>query len=485
MKSLPPLLVSFLALTGAAMADARPGETEIEFAPRNGEPVTAYQGQFQVPENRADPDSRMIEIGYVRFPAATDTPGAPIIYLAGGPGGTGTGTARGPRFPLFMAMRQHGDVYAYDQRGTGLSDNDLPPCTSSVPAPHEVVVSDADWAALNIEAARDCREIWTGLGIDVRGYTTLESARDLDALRQHIGADQISLWSISYGSHLAMAAIDLMYDRLDRVIMASAEGLDQTVKLPERTLAYFERLQAAINSQPAAAARYPDIVDMMLRVQARLHAEPMRLEIPNEDGTSWTFILQRSFLQAATGGLIADPGRIPLLLELYAGLDSGDATVATALIGQFVDQHEGLTFRLMPLIMDRASGISPERLARFEDTFSSSPVGAYLNAPMPQLLPFATDIDLGDDFRSGPHGDTPVLLLTGTLDGRTYPQGQVEALAGMSDVHQITIINAGHNLFMVSPEVGDAMHQFMRGEDGLPETITVDLPDFTASPFGR
>jgi pimeloyl-ACP methyl ester carboxylesterase len=91
------------------------------FTGPNGVKVEAERGTFEVPENRKDPNSRKIKIGFVRFKSASATPGDPIVYLAGGPGGTGVGTAQGPRFPIFMALREVADVIAYDQRGTGLS----------------------------------------------------------------------------------------------------------------------------------------------------------------------------------------------------------------------------------------------------------------------------------------------------------------------------------------------------------------------------
>jgi len=104
---------------------------------------------------------------------------------------------------------------------------------------------------------------------------------------------------------------------------------------------------------------------------------------------------------------------------------------------------------------------------------------------MPQLNEAIPGLDLGPDFRRGPTGDTPLLLLTGTLDGRTYPQSQREAVAGLSTVTQVTVVNAGHNLFMTSPDVAEAMHAFMRGEPVASEEIVIDLPDFLANPFER
>jgi pimeloyl-ACP methyl ester carboxylesterase len=73
----------------------------------------------------------------------------------------------------------------------------------------------------------------------------------------------------------------------------------------------------------------------------------------------------------------------------------------------------------------------------------------------------------------------PTLLLSGTLDGRTYPESQREAVAGLDRLQAITVVNAGHNLFMTSPEVTTAIERFMRGEPLQSPRITVPLPDFT------
>ena len=484
------LLMAGLALIAApalalAQSGPRPGEVEIEFTPGNGDPVTAYQGHFEVPEYRADPNTRMIELGYVRFPATTNNPGSPIIYLSGGPGGTGTGTARGPRFPLFMDMRQHADVYAFDQRGTGLSDNDIPVCVSSVAETVAQAVTDAEWAVSRQRAAVECAAFWADQGIDLRGYTTMESVHDLSDLRRHLGADRISLWGISYGSHLALAALNTIDAELDRVIIASAEGLDQTVKLPSRTAAYFQRLQDAINAQPAVAAAYPDVVGLMHRVHDRLDEAPVLLDIPQADGSTTAFMLQRRDVQALAGGALADPTNVGLVLALYSELDRGEYVIMTALIQRFMEIRETIDFRAMPLAMDRASGITEERLALFNAQLRQSPIGAFLNAPMPQLLPVLTELDLGNNFRTQLSGETPVLLLTGTLDGRTYIEGQAEAVQGLSNVTQIMIHNAGHNLFMLSPDIQSVMHAFMQDEAVADSDIWLDAPDFLANPFAQ
>src|SRR5687768_12983858 len=92
------LLVVFANALCAAPATFKPHE----FKAQDGTVVQAELGEFQVPENRTKPGSRNITIRFVRFKSTAAKPGAPIVYLAGGPGGSGIGTASGSRFPLFM-----------------------------------------------------------------------------------------------------------------------------------------------------------------------------------------------------------------------------------------------------------------------------------------------------------------------------------------------------------------------------------------------
>ena len=482
-----PALIAALVLALAAptfmpaAAHAAPNDEAITFEARSGEAVDAYRGSLSVPMNRSDPDSAMIELAYVRFPAITDTPGSPIIYLSGGPGGSGIDTATGERFPLFMAMRQHGDVIAFDQRGTGQSEKPSV-CTSNVTIGNMERVSTADIADRYRMATRECAAFWEAEGVDLRGFNTVESAMDLSDLRKHLGAEQISLWSISYGSHLSLAALAAIPDELDRVIMAATEGLDQTVKLPVRTLGYFARLQSAVDAQPEAAALYPDILGLMERVHAKLDAEEVVVSVPTRDGGTYDILLQTHTLQQFSSGLIADPQYAAVMLMMYRQLDQGDTTMAKFILQRFASPAEAITLSAMSLAMDRASGITPARMKAYEEQVSASPTGTYLNFPMPQLLSELEEIDLGPNFRDGPFGDTPVLMLTGTLDGRTYPEAHLEATAGLSNVQQIVVDNVGHNLFMNSPAVGEAMHTFMRGEPAASNRIFVDAPDFAKLP---
>ena len=473
------LAATMLLMTCACAAEiaAEPESPEVSFTFKSGsgEETEAFRGEFTVPENRANPDGRQLTINYVRFASTAANPGAPIVYLAGGPGGSGIETAKGRRFSLFMAMREFGDVIALDQRGTGASDQ-TPRCRSSVFLPPDQALRDTQYVQLHLDSIAECEAFWKSEGIDLNGYTTLENAADLDDLRAHLGAEKITLWGISYGSHLALTALKTMGERIDRVIIASAEGLDQTVKLPARTDAYFDRLQAAINTDPTAAAMMPDIKALIARVHARVENAPLTISLPQKDGTAIDLVVDRITLQTISSAMIADPQNAVRLIWIYLAMDAGDTAPLAQLLGYFYEPGEPISWSAMSLAMDVASGISNERLALVNEQAKTALLRDYLNFPMPQARGTIGGLDLGEEFRNGPVSDVPTLLFSGTLDGRTYPESQIEATAGLTNLTKVTVINAGHNLFMTSPEVTKTIQAFMRGEAVKDGEIEIALP---------
>ena len=90
------ILATFLASASSATAQSKAGDLKIQpyvFENSRGEKVDAERGILRVPENRSDPQSNLIELALVRFKSTAKNPGPPIVYLAGGPGGSGTGAA--------------------------------------------------------------------------------------------------------------------------------------------------------------------------------------------------------------------------------------------------------------------------------------------------------------------------------------------------------------------------------------------------------
>ncbi|WP_206099644.1 alpha/beta hydrolase [Rheinheimera riviphila] len=467
-------------------------ETPIQFTAGNGESIAAFSGFFMVPENRQRAGSRQLKLHYVRFPAHTDQPGSPVVYLAGGPGGSGIHTAKGPRYPLFTGLSQHADVIALDQRGTGLSA-DMPNCVSKVVVPvthskDQQPLDEPKFSALHQQATQECSQFWQQQGADVLGYTTVQNALDLDDLRQHLGANKLTLWGISYGTHLALAASKIMPERLDKLILASVEGLDQTVKLPAQTSLYLQRVQQLIALDPAQQALWPDIAALMQQVLTQLKRTPIELNLPQADGKTSPFLFQSLHLQLLTSMSLADPNqRLGQLLQLYQGLQAQPEAmkpILTELIssGIFDGFAAGpIQLRLMPLMTDLASGISPKRQLLFNQQQPSALIGGMLNFPMPQLNGSIPGLDLGEAFRQEATHAIPTLVFSGTLDGRTYLAEQQQAVAGLTAKQLVTVRYGGHNLLESSPQVLKLIQQFLASGKVDKHLIELPIPDLQLS----
>ncbi|MEP7210609.1 MAG: alpha/beta fold hydrolase [Alphaproteobacteria bacterium] len=448
--------------------------TPSTFTARDGTKVEAELGKFQVPENRKNPASRKITIAFVRFPSTSAHPGNPIVYLAGGPGGSGVGTAQGARFSLFMKLREVADVIALDQRGTNLS-NDLPAChPANAPTPDQPAIR-ANIVSYYRTGIAGCFDWWKKQGFDIDGYTTVQSADDIEDLRRALGVAKVNLWGISYGSHLGLAMMKYHSGSIGRAVLAGIEGLDETVKMPADTDAYFARLQAVIDSEPKAKAAYPDLAALMRRVHAKLNATPVHGTFtPKGADKPVTVTFDGFAVQLITSGSNADPSAIARLPQLYLALDNGiNGPTAQILYDQFLASPP--VFYGMPEAMDLASGVSPPRLAEIERQAKTGVLGDALNFPMPQVADIRPGIDLGESFRAPFSSPVPTLFISGTLDGRTSPYAAKVIAARFSKGQRLIVENGGHNIYEADPRIADAVLAWFRGQP-VAATVHFDPP---------
>jgi pimeloyl-ACP methyl ester carboxylesterase len=471
-------LFAALALTLACAARAEDLQvTPYEFKASDGTLVAAERGTFTVPEHRGVASSRSLKLSFVRFAATGQKKGPPIVYLAGGPGGSGVDAARGRRFPVFMAMREFGDVIALDQRGTGMS-NDAPVCKPQKAFPSDQLLTSESAGAFYRGLAQDCVAFWKSKGVDIAGYTTVENAADIDELRRQLGAEKVVLWGISYGTHLALAFLKQFPDRVDRAVLSSIEGLDETVKVPAETDAFIARLQKAIDLDPAAAQAYPDLAGTIRRVQKRLEDKPVKVPVKGADGKDVEMTFGKFDTQLAISSMVADPRSSANLPGLFAMMDKGDfSQVAPGLYHYFRDPS-AVTFGAMELAMDVASGISPRMSRLVAKQARTSLVGDALNFPLPQLAHLPGIPDLGDDFRSPVKSKVPVLFLSGTLDGRTYPESAARIAARFPNSTRLIVENCGHNLFEAAPQIQEFIVAYMRTGRLPAPTISLPPPRF-------
>ncbi len=209
-----------------------PAARRIELTPRTFRHAAGeYRGEvgrLWVPENRAKPDSRLIELAFARLKSTAQEPKTTVIYLAGGPGEPATPMVEGSGWGPLLAVA---DLVLLDQRGTGRSTPALT-FTPEFATPEGIFLDEPSMHDAWVAAAEEAAQHFRGSGVDLTGYTTLESARDVDDLRRALGLEKVSLLGHSYGTHLALAIVREFGAHVEGVVLAGTAGPGDMHKLP-------------------------------------------------------------------------------------------------------------------------------------------------------------------------------------------------------------------------------------------------------------
>jgi pimeloyl-ACP methyl ester carboxylesterase len=444
------------------------------FRTPDGRTLDAQLGRLVVPENRTKSKSRSIELAFLRFKSTTDRPGPPIIYLAGGPGGSGINLARGARFPVFDAMREVGDVIALDQRGAGRS-TPLLACQQRWNFPLDQQGDPAAFLRIALDRCRECAEHWKGQGVDLAGYNTNESADDIEDLRKALNAEKINLLAGSYGTHLALATIRRHQSSIHRASLAGVEGPDHTLKLPTYGQAILEKISELVKTDPVMSRRVPDFMGLVKQVLERLDRQPVTVGVSDlQTGKQIQVTVGKFDLQFITAQSLGSRHAMGMLPKLYESMSKGDFSNLARAALQMRREPIGSA---MAFMMDCSSGASPERLARIEREAGRCLLGDGANFPFPQISAAWGNPDLGEAFRAPVRSSVPVLFVSGTLDGRTPVSNADEVQIGFPNGQQFIIDGAAHgdDLFVSSPAIKIAMVEFMKGNQ-LPAKSTTIAP---------
>lgn len=210
-------LVAGLVLTGtnAVRADATP---RLDWGPC-AENADVECAEVTVPIDWSRPSKGTIEVAVARR-AATGARVGTLVYMPGGPGGSGVDAVLdGGRFPDEMAARF--DIVSFDPRGTNRSnpvecDADL---VSEMPntAP-DAGATLADVQSWTKNVARSCRE-HTGSLLD--HLDNVSVARDIEALRTALGERKLNLYGSSYGTLAGQMYAEQFPNRIRTMLLSS------------------------------------------------------------------------------------------------------------------------------------------------------------------------------------------------------------------------------------------------------------------------
>ncbi len=423
--------------------------------------------KLTVLEDRSKPDGRKIELAFGRLKSTASNPGAPIVYLDGGPGGSGIGMYRIADYKvMFDEMRAAGDVILLSQRGTGFSTPRLS-CRDASPIPNDLFLSAARMVEVlgprSIRCVNELRE----KGIDLAAYNTEASADDLEDLRRALGVPKISLFGFSYGTHLALAAVRRHPESIDRVILAGTEGPDHSQKYPHTFDLQLARL-AQLEGQP-------DLIEVAATVMARLEQSAIEVEAKMQGKEPAKLTIGKEGFQYLLRRDIGDTNDTKNVLRLIRDTARGDYAMLSAFAARRFGEFGG-GVALMGAAMDCASGTSPERRARINRELAGSLLGEMTNFPYPQVCQVLKLQALPESFRKPIISKLPALFISGSLDSNTPPYQAEQVRWGFPNSVHVIVENAGHESTLTLKETRGLMVDFLLGKDVVGRRIVAPHP---------
>jgi pimeloyl-ACP methyl ester carboxylesterase len=454
----------------------------VELTDASGQKVQAEMGKLRVPENRRNSSSKLIELTVVRLKSRSEKPGSPIFYLAGGPGGSAIGEARFPFMrALIERLRDTHDIILMDQRGTGRS-NPLVMWASPSSMPPEAFLSQEKMVELLRSWGAQAIESFKQRGIDLAGYSTVESADDIDDLRKALGAEKISLIGFSYGTHLGLDIIRRHSTHLNSVVLVGTEGPGHTLKPPSHYDAQLRKLSDLAAEDPNIRNKVPDMVALLRRVLDKLEKQPAIIKVRDSRTRQMVDVPVGKFgLQMIVRIDVGDGNDFPEFPLLFYTIDRGDYSVLQKYVEKRYNQF-GQGISGMSTMMDLYSGATAERLARIRKEAQTSILGNTMNFPDMYISDLWGNPDLGDEYRGLLVSNVRTLFISGTLDCNTPPYQAEELRWGFSNGSHIIVEYAGHEDTLPNPQVQAAIIDFFDGKDVSGVRISLGKPRFKPIP---
>lgn len=414
-----------------------------EFVP--GESVQC--GAVRVPQSRVRTDLPDLTLPVIVFTAPTAIPDAtPLIYLAGGPGGSGLEeVALGfLESPLGQTLVRERPVIAFDQRGTGDSLPSLT-CPMLPMVDTDAVAGMANARPPAIDQVRACRAELERRGINPASFNTTETSHDVRDILRALGHDRAILMGTSYGTTGVLFTLRNHPEIVESAILDGVappqwlDGYEQDV-LEEEANRAFDRFLQDCEDDLVCSTEYPDLRLQFDEMRARSN-ERLQLFVDEETGETVEVsfgALAELFLQVFSIPELAE--QIPLFIT---GVVEGNADLLSDELA-FLIFLAGLgevPEDIDPFDMPEESERAPRAIYDAVLCSDFPPGTSYGGRPVCEAwgVPFQ-----GPQVSTPVSSAIPVLLLSGNYDFQTPPFWADQTARTLPNSHSYLFPAAGH-----------------------------------------
>jgi pimeloyl-ACP methyl ester carboxylesterase len=433
-------------------------------------------GTLVVPENHANPHSRLIALPVIRIRALSDNPAEPIFPLEGGPGITNTVFMQASRY-----VDNH-DVVLVGYRGVdGSVRLDCPEVSSAIERSSDWT-GDSSFRAYG-DALRACADRLSVEGVDLEGYGLPQQVDDFEAARVALGYERINLLSQSAGTRTALIYAWRFPDSIHRSVMIGVNPPGHFLWDPAINDEQVRRYAEHCARDTACSTRTDDLAASFRQIADDMPERWLFLPI---NASSVKFVSFFGLMESHEND--QTPIAASTTLDAWLSAAEGDAS------GLWV---ASIFTRVFPIpfvwgeyadagILDAQAGreyfSTHERNVENLGWVASAFVWG--GGELADAWPNSPD---ESEYREVRRSEVETLLISGELDVSTPPQGATEELLPyLANGHQVILEGLGHtgSFFAEQPEASNRLINafFDSGQidDSLYTSIVVDFtPEMT------
>jgi pimeloyl-ACP methyl ester carboxylesterase len=305
-------------------------------------------GRTEVPIDHDEPDGATLPLFLVRAQLAgqTDRIGS-LLVNPGGPGGSGADAALGLALSMPEDVLRRFDLVGFDPRGVGLSTP-----VECIPAelkdrsiaaePRPTTQEQLDEVlALTDEAAEACAEEY---GDALGTFNTVDTARDMDLLRESLGDDQLTYLGYSYGTTLGSTYAELFPENVRALVLDAAVDPDADPRADAEAQAAgleasFDAFAANCTGLVSGCPLGGDPRLFLDDVLTQAAGTPIPSSRQGETRTATPGVVMTAVLAA-----MYDPGSWPQLSQSLAAARNGDAAGLFSLADSYAGRLEDGTY---------------------------------------------------------------------------------------------------------------------------------------------
>ncbi|VUD62080.1 Tripeptidyl aminopeptidase [Thalassocella blandensis] len=433
-------------------------------------------GQISIAEDPANPNGRMIDINVLRIPSIRKSEKAPIFFIAGGPGQASTDLAPMMRTNLSSLLTEHDFVFV-DQRGTGKSH----PLNCDIDDKGFFNIDPSEFQAQHKSQLQNCVN---QLDADFQFYTTPYAVKDLEAVRQALGYNNINIWGGSYGTRVV-----LEYQRSYPEMIAHAvlDGVAPiSIELPRHANAdasrALEKVFEACAKDPACHHAFGDLTSRWLTLLAQLREKPVTvaLQHPRTLEKVDVFLSDKTLTAQVRLSLYNREASTLLPLAIDKALKGDFSVISSFVFIGYDSMVDSVSEVLHMAVLCNEDRIYAQHATPLKPSHAAPLITGVDSDEFFELCSIFPTFAMPPDYFTPLNSEVPSLLLSGEFDPVTPPLWGERTAAQIKNSQHI-VAPGGHHIVTPLGCIPDLIQQFFE-DKSLPLDAQC-VQDIKAKPF--